>query len=261
MAAVLAAADPAVAGATREQAATAVWTGIADAIGTGLSSPLALPAAAGTLPTPASSATSTTAVSTPAGAPEIGGVLAALTSGPVVVRSFKSTPIMSIDLNPRGVDAVVLDRADVATVLGHVAPGRLSAPNPGSNFQVLSNYGDEQLPAGVTRFAVAYTATKTLLADGDNVLSADSSPGHADPATVVEVADESLVAAASSLSDVFGPIDVRVAEHPVAGIDVIVHLGTDYLSTLNTPAATSATAAAGSAAAASADTVGPDGTA
>ena len=158
-------------------------------------------------------------------------MLGALTSGPVVVRSFKSTPIMSVDLNPRGVDAVVLDRADVATVLGHVAPGRLSAPNPGSNFQVLSNYGDDQLPPGVTRFAVAYTATKTLLADGDNVLSVDSSPGHADAATVVEVADEQLVDAASSLSDIFGPIDVRVAEHPVAGIDVIVHLGTDYLAT------------------------------
>ena len=88
---------------------------------------------------------------------------------------------MSVDLNPRGVDAVVLDRADVATVLGHVAPGRLSAPNPGSNFQVLSNYGDDQLPPGVTRFAVAYTATKTLLADGDNVLSVDSSPGTPTP--------------------------------------------------------------------------------
>ncbi len=48
---------------------------------------------------------------------------------------------------------------------------------------------------------------------------------------MVEVADEQLVDAASSLSDIFGPIDVRVAEHPVAGIDVIVHLGTDYLAT------------------------------
>ena len=261
MAAVLAAGDPAVPGATREQAATAVWTGIADAIGAGLSSPLALPAAAGTLPTPATGATSVTTGSTAAGELGIGAVLGALTSGPVVVRSFKSTPIMSVDLNPRGVDAVVLDRADVATVLGHVAPGRLSAPNPGSNFQVLSNYGDDQLPPGVTRFAVAYTATKTLLADGDNVLSADSSPGHADAATVVEVADEQLVDAASSLSDIFGPVDVRVAEHPVAGIDVIVLLGTDYLSTLNTAAATSTIGAAGSAAAASAATVGPDGTA
>ena len=219
-------------------------------------------AASGTLPTPATGAASaTTTASTAVGEPGIGGVLGALTSGPVVVRSFKSTPIMSVDLNPRGVDAVVLDRADVATVLGHVAPGRLSAPNPGSNFQVLSNYGDDQLPPDVTRFAVAYTATKTLLADGDNVLSADSSPGHADAATVVEVADEQLVDAASSLSDIFGPVDVRVAEHPVAGIDVIVHLGTDYLSTLNTAAATSTIGAAGSAAAASAGTVGADGTA
>jgi hypothetical protein len=261
MAAVLAAADPAVPGATREQAATAVWTGIADAIGTGLSSPLGLPAAAGTLATPATGAASVTTGSTAAGQLGIGDVLGALTSGPVVVRSFKSTPIMSVDLNPRGVDAVVLDRADVATVLGHVAPGRLSAPNPGSNFQVLSNYGDDQLPPGVTRFAVAYTATKTLLADGDNVLAADSSPGHADAATVVEVADEQLVDAASSLSDILGPIDVRVAEHPVAGIDVIVHLGTDYLSSLNTAAATSTDAAAGSAVVASAGTVAADGTA
>ena len=255
MAAVLAAADPGVSGAVRDQTSTAVWSAIATAIGDGLATPLTLHQVVGETSEP----TGSVAVVAPTQSME--DVLGALTAGPVVVRELKSTPIMSIDLNPRGVDAVVLDRADVAAVLGHVAPGRLSAPNPGFNFQVLSNFADEQLPTGVTRFAVAYTATKALLGADDNVLSVDTSPGDAAASTIVEVPDEQKVDAAQSLSDIFGPVEVRVAEHPVAGIDVIVHLGTDYLSTLNTAAATTTTAPVpGSGPVPSGGTVAADGT-
>ena len=150
-----------------------MWTGIADAIGTGLSpSPSA---AAGTLPTPP-----------PA---PLGDDVAAqpdrrrarrVTSGPVVVRSFKSTPIISVDLNPRGVDAVVLDRADVARPRTRRAGGGVRA-QPGVELPGLEQLRRRPVAAGVTRFAVAYTATKTLLADGDNVLSVDSSPGRPTP--------------------------------------------------------------------------------
>lgn len=228
MAAVLAASDPSVPGRDRDQTSTAVWSAIATAVGPGLDTPLSLGASTQST-TPATSAAPVSSADT---------LLRQLGGGPVVVREVRSAPIMSVDQNPRGVDAVVLDRADVVSVLGHIAPGRVSAPNAGANVQVLSHYGDDQLPEGVTRFNVAYTAVKALLAADQNVLSVDTSSGEVGSATAVEVTNADLMDSAQSLSDVFGPIEVRVADHPVAGIDVIVTLGTDYLAMLNTAAAT-----------------------
>ncbi len=178
MAAVLAAADPAVPGATREQAATAVWTGIADAIGTGLSSPLALPAAAGTLPTPATGAASVTTASTAAGQLGIGDVLGALTSGPVVVRSFKSTPIMSVDLNPRGVDAVVLDRPTWRPCFGQSRRGGCPRPTRVRTSRSSSNYGDDQLAGPASPASPSPTRRPRRCSPiGDNVLVGRQQPG------------------------------------------------------------------------------------
>ena len=68
----------------------------------------------------------------------------------------------------------------------------------------------------------------------------------------MEVANESLVAAAGQLTDIFGPVDVRVAETRIAGIDIVVLLGTDYLDTLDTATASETSAAVDG----TADTVG-----
>lgn len=229
VAAILGAHDPDMTGAARYPVDVAVWSGIAATVDEGLVSPLARP--------------QSTAATVAAGE---GDLLARLTSGPITVQPLRSTPIVSLDVNPRGVDAVALDRAEVAVVFGHIAPSKVSAPYPGYNFRIISHFDASQLPEGVRSLDVAYTATKALIGTESNVLSVDAGAGEAASATVIEVNDDSLVDAAATLSDIFGPVDVRVAETRVARIDVVVTLGTDYLSLLDASLATATTAPDGS---------------
>jgi hypothetical protein len=243
VAAILGAHDPDTTGADRYPIDVAVWSGIAETVAEGLDSPLARPESA----------------QAAAGAGAVGeaeDLLAQLTSGPITVQPLRNAPIVSLDVNPRGVDAVALDRAEVAVVFGHIAPSKVSAPYPGYNFRIVSHFDDSELPDGVSALDVAYTATKALIGMESNVLSVDTAPGEADSVTVIEVNDDILVVAAATLGEVFGSVEVRVAETRVAGIDVIVTLGTDYLGRLDMSSATATTAPAGSAPDSS--TVAPD---
>ena len=61
------------------------------------------------------------------------------------------------------------------------------------------------------------------------------------------MANESLLTAAERLADVFGPVEARVASTRIAGIDIVVTLGTDYLATLDAAAASGTSVADGSA--------------
>lgn len=227
MAEVLASRNPDVTGIGEYDADVAVWRAFADAIGDGLSTPLALTVGE-----------STAAVG---GRATIGELVGRLTSGPVSVQPLRSDPVVSVDLNPRGIDAVALDRVEVSVVFGHVAPSRVAAPYAGYTFRLVSSFSDEQLPAGVARLDVAYTATKALVAIETNVRSVDTVAADADAATVVEVTDEGLLLAGERLGDIFGPVEVRIAERRIAGIDMVVTLGTDYLATLDTDVVTPTT--------------------
>jgi hypothetical protein len=159
----------------------------------------------------------------------------------MAVQPLRFSPIVSVDRNPRGVDAVALDRPEVLVIFGHVAPGRVAAPRLGYNFRVVSPFADEQLPGDVTRLDVAYTATKALLDAESNVISVDTSGRDAEAVTVVEVSDERLVDIAGQLEELFGPVEVRLAESRIAGVDVVVRLGLDYLGLLDPDPATATT--------------------
>jgi hypothetical protein len=211
VATVLSATDPTISGAQRYPIDVAIWRALADAVGDG------------------------------AGAPATDDVLGRVTSGSVAVQPLRSSPIVSLDRNPRGVDAAELDRAEVLVIFGHVAPGKVAAPNPGYNFRLVSRFADDQLVGEATRLDVAYTATQALLGANANVVSVDTSERAADPVTVIEVSDENLVEAARTLADVFGSVDVRVADRRIAGVDVVAELGTDYLARLDAVAAATPT--------------------
>ena len=81
---------------------------------------------------------------------------------------------------------------------------------------------------------------------GDYISTSFTAAGTAYP--VIEVANGSLLAAAERLADVFGPVEARVAGTRIAGIDIVVTLGTDYVATLDPSAAAGTTAADGSSA-------------
>lgn len=206
-AAVLGAGSDVVPATATYPADVAVWRAIAAAVGPGLSTPSTLPDA-----TPAATAT----------------IVADLLSGSVGVSSVGSRALSDLAVNPDGVDAVALDRAEVVTVFGHIAPSRVAAPNTGYTVMVRSPYADDQL-GSLTRYDVAYAATGALLGLDANVLSVDTTADEADEQTVVEVADKSMVAAAEELADVFGEVDVEVADRRVAGVNLVITLGTAYL--------------------------------
>ena len=225
-AAILANRESSLSGAEDYEIDVAVWSGIASAVGDGLGTPMQIGEGTG----PGS----------------LLDTFGRLTSGPMAVQTIRFEPIASVDLNPRGVDALVLDRVDVAVLFGHVAPARVAAPYAGYTYRVVSAFGDAQLPSGIARVDVAYTAVKAVLATESNVRSVDTTADEAPAATRIEVADDSLLAAAERLADVFGPVEARVAGTRIAGIDIVVTLGTDYLATLDNDAADGTTATDGS---------------
>ena len=116
--------DPTTTGADRYPIDVAVWAGVADAVGDGDDE------------APASSVPGA----------DVGlDIVSQVLSGPLSVQPLRSSPIVSLDRNPRGVDAVALDRPEVVVIFGHIAPSKVAAPNPGYNFRIVSRFSDEQL--------------------------------------------------------------------------------------------------------------------
>ena len=203
-AAVLTARDPARPAGDQYPAVDAVWAGVA--------------AAAGQAPPPT------------AGAGPLDAQLSALLAGPASQRPLSFT-VAAPDANPRGVDVVVLDRAELALVFGQIAPGKMSAPNPALTFRVESPF-DDAAAGGGSPADVVYEAVSQLLFVRGNVLSVNTTPGTVPAVTQVEVSDDSLLAEVRGLEGLFGPVEVSVAEEPIAGVDAVVRLGTSFVDFL-----------------------------
>jgi hypothetical protein len=225
-AAVLVARDPSLPAAEQYPAATAVWAGVGAAVGDGIDAGVVegFMAAPATTGPPPSAQTG----------PGIADVLAQALSGPLGTRGLESSPISSAR-NPRDTDVVVLDRAELALVFGQIAPGKVAAPNPALTFRVESPFEDaDREGSGLTNDELAYRAISRLLFVRGNVLSVDTTPGDVPAKTTVEVADESLVAGVRNTRTYLGPIDVRVAEVRIVGVDAIIRLGESYFDFVRT---------------------------
>lgn len=157
-------------------------------------------------------------------------LLERLVAGRVGVRALRAVEATP-DVNPRAVDAVVLDRSEMLLVMGQLAPGRVAVPNPLLSFRVEVNFSDEQLaPFGVSNADVARDVISVLLFLQANVVSVDTSPGVAPSSSQAAVADPDLVdQVADGWRDVFGPIDIAVAEIALARVDATITLGEAYL--------------------------------
>ena len=213
-AAVLTARDPGRPAIDQYPAAEAVWAGAAAAIGDGVSG---------------NGTTATTEV--PAGGGSLDGILDALAAGSVGERGLRTVAVDAAQ-NPGGVDVVLLDPSELALLFGQIAPGKMAAPNPALSVRIEATFTDDQLAAsGMTNSDVAYAAVSQVLFVGGNVLSVDTTPA-AEPVsdvTVIEVADETLMAGTDGAEVLFGPIDVGVGESRIVGVDATIRLGTDYL--------------------------------
>lgn len=157
-------------------------------------------------------------------------LLASLFAGRVGVRPVRTVPAAT-DQNPRLVDAVVVDRAEVLLVFGQIAPARVAVPNPSLSFRIEVGFSEGQLAElGATNADVARDLISVLLFLQANVVSVDTAPGDAPARTVAFVADaESAEQVREGWAQVFGEIDVRVAEVAIVGVDATLVLGEPYL--------------------------------
>ena len=214
-AAVLTARDPGRPAIDQYPAAEAVWAAAAAAIGDGVSG---------------NGTTATTEVPAGGGG-SLDGILEALAAGSVGERGLRTVAVDAAQ-NPGGVDVVLLDPSELALLFGQIAPGKMAAPNPALSVRIEATFTDDQLAAsGMTNSDVAYAAVSQVLFVGGNVLSVDTTPA-AEPVsdvTVIEVADETLMAGTDGAEVLFGPIDVGVGESRIVGVDATIRLGTDYL--------------------------------
>jgi hypothetical protein len=223
-AAVLTARDPEVPALEQYPAAEAVWSAVATAIGDGgVRSGTSAPAA-----------TEPTDPSASAADGSLDAILVDLAAGPVGARGLRSRP-PNEGTNPRRADVVLLDPAELALVFGQIAPGKMAAPNPALSVRIEATFSDEELEeSGMTNSDVAFAAVSQILFVGGNVLSVDTVPADepSDDVTVIDVADETLIAGTDGADVLFGPIDVRVGDTRIAGVDATIRLGTDYLDLL-----------------------------
>jgi hypothetical protein len=203
--------------------------------------------------------TSTAATGTSSANGAVARLFADLVAGRVGARSLRPAAVPEA-LNPRGVDATLLDPAEVLLVFGQVAPGAGSAPGSGVSFRVVSSFTHEQLAdTGLTNSDVAYRAIARILAAGGNVASVATSGGKPGAATRLAVSDATMVAGAERDEAEFGNVDVVVDEQPIAGVDVVATLGTDALRSLAAPDATTTTTTAPGATSTPATTTGTTG--
>lgn len=174
----------------------AIWTGVADAVGAGRT------AADATLP-----------ITT------LDVLLDRLFAAPVAARGLPTVEIAAAD-NPDGKDVDTLIRADAIFILASIAPASMSAPAPGLVFRVEAPPGYEQ--------RVKY-AVEVILYLGANVQSVYLG-GEVHEATRYLIDDPRLVEEAESNNALFGVTETLTPELPIEGIDVILQLGTDFLT-------------------------------
>jgi hypothetical protein len=160
-------------------------------------------------------------------------VFARLVAGPVASRGLATVPL-DASLNPEGDDVVLIDRSDAVLVFASIAPNSTSAPAPGLVYRIEAPPGyDDRV-----RYAVAI-----LLYFNQNVQSVYvSSTVPVDTASVLEVYDPRFEERSQEAAAVFGTTTYSEPTVKIAGVDVVLRLGTEFLTSSST-AAPSTTAA------------------
>ena len=161
-------------------------------------------------------------------------VIAALFAGDVETRSLHLYEVEGSD------GALVFyDWAETLLVASHLAPNRVTAPYASAVVRLLVPFTDDDLE-GTERTVsdVAVVAVRRLSDVGLNVVSVSTGVNgdvaQAEDVTEVWTGDESLVTeAAASFSELLGEVVARKGDYVVDGVDVVIILGTSFLSDLD----------------------------
>jgi hypothetical protein len=154
-----------------------------------------------------------------------------LFSARVGFRAFAYS-VPPAERNPRNVDVVVLDRAEVLLVFSQLAPGRVAAPNESLTFRIESSFSESDLAAvGFNNADAVHDVINRLLFVQANVVSVMTDPdGSAPEVSRAFVADPSLLdQVEEGWSVLLGDIDVEAADFQIPGVDAVIVLGRSYL--------------------------------
>ena len=161
-------------------------------------------------------------------------VIAALFADDVETRSLHLYEVEGSD------GALVFyDWAETLLVASHLAPNRVPAPYASAVVRLLVPFTDDDLE-GTERTVsdVAVVAVRRLSDVGLNVVSVSTGVNgdvaQAEEVTEVWTGDESSVTeAAASFSELLGQVVARKGDYVVDGVDVVIILGTSFLSDLD----------------------------
>lgn len=229
VAAALTASSETMPGRELDPARFAVWEAIAERVGAGTGE-VGRVGGGAAVPTPA----------------DLDEFLDRLFSGRVGYRDLVSR-VPSPDRNPRGVDVVVLDRAEVLLVFSQIAPARVATPNESFTFRIEVGFGaDDLAPLGINNADVARDVINRLLFARANVVSVVTDGDEVPDVSRASVVDPSLIdRVEEGWTELLGAIDVHPAEFQIVGIDATIVVGRSYLDLRETEEATGETAPGG----------------
>lgn len=161
-------------------------------------------------------------------------VIAALFAGDVETR-----PLNLYEVEGSDGALVFYDWAETLLVASHLAPNRVTAPSASAVVRLLVPFTDDDLEGtGRSVSDVAVVAVRRLSDVGLNVVSVSTGINddvtQAEELTEVWTGDESSVTeAAASFSELLGEVVAREGDYVVDGVDVVIILGTSFLSDLD----------------------------
>lgn len=185
--------------------------------------------AATAAPIPSTAPTSTDATGEVPAPTSMTEVFQRLLAGAVNTRPLGAI-VFAADRNPTGEDVEQVDLADAVMVLATIAPRSMSTPAAGLTYLIQAPPGSESRVLDVIK-AIQFSGgnVKWVLFDG---VPLDE--------TVFVVAQDSIRQQAedSGTSALFGASHFEVTDNPIEDIDVIIKLGTPFLTSTGAPSTT-----------------------
>jgi len=182
-----------------------VWTGIAAAVGEGL--------------TPEQAQITETSVvgEIPS---DIGAFMRRVFAGPIQVWQLSGQPLSGAD-NPAGLDLYALDKFEVLMILANVAPSSLSLPTGSLTVQIDSSFNDPNITHDVVERLNFIGLSVALIRELEGEVKQQTQIRYSDPA-IVDVGK-------AGLESVLGKIKFMKKKQPVQGISAQIVIGKDFM--------------------------------
>ena len=182
-----------------------VWTGIAAAVGEGL--------------TPEQAQITETSIvgEIPS---DIGAFMRRVFAGPIQVWQLSGQPLSGAD-NPAGLDLYALDKFEVLMILANVAPSSLSLPTGSLTVQIDSSFNDPNITHDVVERLNFVGLSVALIRELEGEVKQQTQIRYSDPA-IVDIGK-------AGLESVLGKIKFMKKKQPVQGISAQIVIGKDFM--------------------------------